>query len=162
MVDRLLRYQLCLGENIPFSGRTVLELGAGPLLGWAFVGLALGAKKYYVLEPAFNQKVVTELTRYSREHRRYVSRVLGPVDSVEELLADGRVEVISGLASATGLPDHAVDMIVSNSVLEHIHNLPRATEEFRRITSSSAVQFHFVDLKDHHNTHNTGDPFQFI
>ena len=33
LIDRLLRYQKIMGKEIPFAGRTVLEIGAGPDLG---------------------------------------------------------------------------------------------------------------------------------
>ncbi len=58
LIDRLHRYERALGEEIDFAGRTVLEIGAGPVLGWALVGLARVAVRYYVVEPAFNPAVV--------------------------------------------------------------------------------------------------------
>lgn len=149
LIDRLLRYEACLGEKIPFQGRTVLGIGAGPLLGWAFVALALGAKRYYVLEPGLDSELPLKFGNYFEQHRRFVNRTLGTVDELENLIAEQRIQIIAGEAHNTGLPEGSVDLILSNSVLEHINNLPEVAQEFYRISSEQGVQYHFVDLKDH-------------
>lgn len=159
LVDRLLRYQDCLGEKISFQGRTVLEIGAGPLLGWAFVALAAGAKQYYVLEPGLDPGLLSKFDSYFEQHRRNVERMFGPVDELDHLISNRRIQIIAGEAHSTGLPEGAVDLILSNSVLEHIQNLPEVARELYRVSAEQGAQYHFVDLKDHYGGE---DPFSHL
>ena len=156
VIDRLLRYQRCLGEEISFENKVVLEIGAGPLLGWALSGLALGAKKYIVLEPAMDLGLIATFKNYFKQHRRYVTQALGSIDGIDELIADGRIEIVTGNAGNTGLFDSSVDLVISNSVLEHIPDLSELSTELDRIVTDDAEQWHFVDLKDHRGSE---DPF---
>jgi SAM-dependent methyltransferase len=150
LIDRLLRYQIAMKEKLPFSGRTVLEVGSGPLLGWGMVALALGATKFYALEPAFRWSLLTQYQEYFEDHWRQVNRFLGPVDRVEDLIAQHKIEVLT--EERITLPNKSIDLVVSNSVVEHVDDLEELIEELRRISSDEAVQFHFVDLKDHSST----------
>ena len=149
LIDRLLRFQIGIGEEVPFKGRTVLEIGSGPLLGWGMVAIGLGATKVYALEPAFNPSLLNAFGTYFTDHRRQVSRLLGPVDDVQELIRSGRIEVLGAQADRTTLPDASIDLIISNSVIEHILGLDEVLAELARIASPDCVQFHFIDLKDH-------------
>ena len=159
IIDRLLRYEKIMGNEIPFEGRRVLEIGAGPGLGWVFCALALGAERVYVLEPAFDPSLLVDLSGYLKEHHRYVYRVFGRVSVLEDLLRNGQVNIITNDASHTGLPDGAIDLILSNSVLEHIHNLDDVVKELHRISHPRCVQYHFVDLTDHYKG---DDPFSHL
>ena len=159
LIDRLLRYQKIMGKEIPFAGRTVLEIGAGPDLGWVFCALALGAERYYVLEPSFDPSLLVDLSAYLKEHHRYVHRVFGPVSVLEDMLGSGRVNILKNDASQTGLTDGAIDLIISNSVLEHIHNLDDVVKELQRISHPGCIQYHFVDMTDHYKR---DDPFSHL
>ena len=57
-----------------------------------------------------------------------------------------------GDASATGLPAGSLDVVFSNSVLEHVppHVILRCLEESRRILRSGGVVFHSVNCGDHY------------
>jgi SAM-dependent methyltransferase len=57
-----------------------------------------------------------------------------------------------GDASATGLPDGTVDVVFSNSVLEHVPGaiIDRCLDEARRILRPSGVVFHSVNCGDHY------------
>lgn len=138
----------------------MLEIGAGPLLGWALSALALGAKKYVVLEPAMDISVIGMFNKYFKQHRRLVTQTFGPVDSFDQLIEDGRIEIVTGDARSTGLLDSSIDLVISNSVLEHIPNLTELTSELDRVVTDNSEQWHFVDLKDHRG--NNEDPFSFL
>ena len=58
LIDRLLRYEMVTGLRIDWKDKCVLELGGGPVLGWALLAIACGAKQYLFLEPAFNQEMI--------------------------------------------------------------------------------------------------------
>ena len=149
LIDRLHRYERALGEGIDFAGKAVLEIGAGPMLGWALVGLARGAAKYHVVEPVFNPEVVDRYATYFRKHRQWIRRIEGEVQSVDELLASGAIQVVRESAARTGLPDGSVDLVLSNSVLEHVDDLDALTDELDRVCAPGALQYHIVDFGDH-------------
>jgi len=149
LIDRLLRHQMCLGEEIPFAGKTILEIGAGPLLGWSLAGVSLGAKKYYILDPAMDIATVSSMGEYFVQHRRYVQATFGQIDSLQNLISDRKIEIVNGRAEDTGLQDSSIDIVVSNSVLEHIQPFGQFVSEMRRVIRNDGLQYHFVDLKDH-------------
>jgi hypothetical protein len=72
--------------------------------------------------------------------------------SAAELLARVGVRALVGDARATGLPDGAIDLIVSNNTLEHIplRALGQVMAELRRVAAPGAVMDHFVDISDHY------------
>lgn len=57
-----------------------------------------------------------------------------------------------GDASATGLPDASLDVVFSNSVLEHVPVpvIVRCLEEARRVLRPGGVAFHSVNCGDHY------------
>jgi SAM-dependent methyltransferase len=60
--------------------------------------------------------------------------------------------VAPGDASHTGLPDHSIDIVFSNSVLEHVtpDALPAIMQESRRVLRPSGVAVHCVACNDHY------------
>jgi len=64
----------------------------------------------------------------------------------------GITYVAPGDASHTGLPDESIDIVFSNSVLEHITTeaLPAVMQETRRILRPSGVAVHCVACNDHY------------
>lgn len=156
-IDRLIRYEHLLGHQIDFQGKTVLEVGAGPMLGWAMVALARGAARYYVLEPGFHARVLDAYPSYFKSHRAWLRSVVGEVDEVKHLIDQGLIQVITAGAAHTGLPDDCVDLVLSNSVLEHVHDLSEVARELDRITTRPSVQYHTVDFSDHDDKE---DPFR--
>jgi hypothetical protein len=51
-----------------------------------------------------------------------------------------------------------VDLVLSNSVLEHVEDLGGMVEELARVTAPGGQHFHFVDLRDHFFRH----PFEML
>lgn len=60
-----------------------------------------------------------------------------------------RLSIVRRSATDTGLPDASVDMIFTNSVLEHLPDLDAAMAEFARITKPGGYSMHGVDTRDH-------------
>ena len=149
VVDRLLRYQRALGHDIDFGGKRVLELGAGPVLGWALTGFALGAQRYVVLDPSFNPDVIDAMASYFDYQRRWLALAFGDVDGPAELIDSGRLEIVRAPGAHTGIPDASIDLILSNSVIEHVLDLDELVAELARIAAPGSVQYHFVDFSDH-------------
>jgi hypothetical protein len=51
-----------------------------------------------------------------------------------------------------------VDLVLSNSVLEHVEDMAGVVEELARVTAPGGQHFHFVDLRDHFFRH----PFEML
>jgi SAM-dependent methyltransferase len=149
VVDRLLRYQRALGHDIDFAGRSVLELGAGPVLGWALTGLALGAQRYTVLDPSFNADVIDAMAPYFNDQRRWLALAFGAVASPRELLDSDRLQIVRAPGASSGVPDASVNLILSNSVIEHVLDVDELVAELDRVSAPGGVQYHFVDFSDH-------------
>ena len=49
----------------------------------------------------------------------------------------------------TGLADGEADLVVSNSLLEHVPELDRAVEELARVTRPGGINAHYIDGADH-------------
>jgi len=43
-----------------------------------------------------------------------------------------------------------VDLVLSNSVYEHLSDVDQITKALARLTKTAGVQLHFVDLRDHY------------
>ncbi len=73
--------------------------------------------------------------------------------SVQELLRRGRIEYRAPAdATATELPDESVDVVFSNSVLEHVpcETISRMMLETRRVLRSGGLAIHSVNCGDHY------------
>lgn len=84
-------------------------------------------------------------------HRRLADAVRGGA-SLEEATEGVVTYQAPGDASATGLPDGSLDVVFSNSVLEHVPGpvIERCFVEARRILRSGGVVFHSVNCGDHY------------
>ena len=124
LIDRWERYNRILIKNkiinpLKIKGKTIFELGCGPLLGWGPILLYLGAKKFYIDEPNFNKQII-----YSKELQVKYFRVL-----YDEMVSNyGKLMEFKKFIDLIKLNyeeiDYSrlekVDIILSNSVLEHI------------------------------------------
>ncbi len=72
--------------------------------------------------------------------------------SAGDLLARVGVRALVGDGRATGLPDGAIELVVSNNTFEHIPPavLQAIMAELRRVASRGAVMDHFIDISDHY------------
>ena len=60
-----------------------------------------------------------------------------------------KIEIICADAANLPLKDKSIDLIFSNAVLEHIHNIHKAVYEMSRITKEGGLGIHQIDLRDH-------------
>jgi len=149
------------GYELEFAGKHVLEIGCGPLLGWAPLAIFLGAQHYTCVEPMFNpniigQKIVQE--RYFLPLHKDLTALYGPRMGFEEFAH----QVIEGVkVERCSLDDaqigEAVDIVLSNSVLEHIFPLDMAIKKLRRMSAPGSRFLHLVDFGNHRATRNPFD-----
>jgi SAM-dependent methyltransferase len=64
-------------------------------------------------------------------------------------LAADRIELRLESAAALGIPPNSVDLVVSNSVLEHLPDVDAAIAELARVTRPGGYGIHLVDVVDH-------------
>ncbi|MFN0185172.1 MAG: class I SAM-dependent methyltransferase [Aquabacterium sp.] len=160
--------QMLHDAGISVAGRSVLEIGTGWLPVFPVCFLLAGAREVHTFD----------LRRHMRDDARatvltHIEPLLGEIaqgSGEPEPVVRGRWQALRqqastgaatdlGIryhapadASATGLPDGSVDLIVSNSVLEHVsptvlHPLMR---ESARLIGESGHVLHSVNCGDHY------------
>lgn len=156
-----------LGRPYDLAGKTVLELGPGPDLGVAALGLAAGAGRYI----AFDRFPLARATPRAT-HERVVEEVLaragvaadkaeGLRQCVQDALAErsGPVRYVCredfDLAAA-GLPK--VDLIVSQAAFEHFEHPQETIAQLARSAAPGAVFLAVVDLQTHTGLVRERDP----
>lgn len=136
-------------ENFNFEGRVVVELGCGPLLGWGPMAIFLGADKFIYEEPWLKRDVLfTDEIRelYLRPLFDELTANFGARQTFEIFL-----EKVLDSGSMPSTEDDRVDIIISNSTLEHIpkEDLSILLLKYRQLCSEEAVYLHAVDFSDH-------------
>jgi SAM-dependent methyltransferase len=163
----------CQQHGIQFEGATHADMGCGSLspLGRMFAHLLLGAERglAFELDPPQNQaravRHLADLASAALVDPDHVLPGWGLIrhDILDRLLDFDLAKMAKGDASgipqrlqfvqrsflATGLQDGEVDVIFSNSVLEHVAPLDELMQEWRRILSPGGHCVHGIDMADH-------------
>ncbi|MGE3704332.1 MAG: methyltransferase domain-containing protein [Vicinamibacterales bacterium] len=137
------------------QGLDILELGPGPSLGPAVV-LACGGARVVVSDRF--------ATRWHDPYHRAVFQALiprveawrpGSTEPMVRLLQTGSFvpEVVQVRECAaedlTRLPGGSADIVLSNAVLEHLADVPRALSGLAHVTRPGGLGLHQVDFRDH-------------
>ncbi len=167
-VDFLSRYETVLSRTIgwkplDFTDRNVIEIGAGPLLGWGPLAVFRGAKTYVCVDPEGGLPVLDDpslRTRYFLPLFRDLTAVYGPRGTFDTFLTNvrERVHVLPKPLLAAGL-DRPFDIALSNSCLEHVFELNESMAYLREYTSPD---FRFIHLVDFGNHRKAESPFSGI
>jgi SAM-dependent methyltransferase len=159
----------------PIAGRTFMEIGTGwfPTLPVCF-SLA-GAERCltYDLTPLINWQLtqrmlrrleqhlpaIAEATGASRESVHSAWRELAATKSMHQFLERARIEYRApGDACRTGLPAESVDIVFSNSVLEHVDEriIGALMRETGRVLKRGGLAIHSVNCGDHYAYFDAG------
>lgn len=116
-----------------FAGRRVLEVGAGRTNAVGHGLLAAGANKVTLLEPyvAFDAG------------RDATLRASVPAFAAADASAIRRVAHFAEIDTAS------IDVLLSNSVLEHVRDLRTFLADCRRVLAPDGLMLHVVDYRDH-------------
>ena len=143
--DAIHRYQTCLAErDLSLKGKRVMVFGYGGRfdIGLSLLDAGVGSvvlfEKYAQPDHAHNQALLPRYHPYLTQEGNQV-RPSGAKLSLLE--AD-----IREIASADLAP---FDLIVSNSVYEHLDDVEEITRALAALTKPDGLQIHFVDLRDH-------------
>lgn len=147
------------GRSLSFRDRRVLEIGAGPVLGFAPFGLIAGARSFNIVEPVFDDP--RPYPEFGREYLRPLFETHGkltpdcPLASLEALYeALQGVRVFESLSGAQSSEEH--DLVISKSCLEHIADLGTALRQTATLSSAASLHVHYVDFTRHRKTGRGG------
>ena len=166
MFDFINRYQLILKRNLrweelDFFDRRVVEIGAGPLLGWGPLAVFLGCRSYTCVEPMFNPAVLESsavIERYFLPLYKDLSAIYGPRESFEHFF-DFLGEKVSVLRDEflSANVDGPFDIVLSNSCLEHVWPLDETLRRLRDVCVAGVRFIHLVDFGNHRGTRGPFD-----
>lgn len=158
LYDMLSRYEAIIRRHYPwpsleFDDRSVLEIGAGPLLGFAPLAVFLDCARYLCIEPGYNPKIfesqeIAEL--YFLPLHKDLSALFGErlrFDEYLNCLRDRvRVEPVDFLDAPI---EGSFDIAISNSCLEHIFPLDESIQRLTSVLRPEARFIHLIDFGNH-------------
>ena len=130
-----------LGLGIP--GRRILEIGCGATNGVGYALAVMGAASVVCQEP------------YARHDVGMDAKHLQALALAHPAV---KFSVVRRITSLNDLPDASVDVVLSNSVLEHVADLPTLCASLARVLAPGGVMLHRVDYRDHFFKY----PFHFL
>ena len=149
----------------PASELSVYEFGVGSDLIGPLTFLARGVRRQVVVDqsPLLRPRLVESALRRFGDPRQSVTLPVPPrldcrsrrhlVHHLATVGIDYRAPVD---ARATGLPSASMDLIVSNSTMEHVprSDLPALVAECMRLLKPSGVMSFRIDYEDHYAIHD--------
>ena len=158
LYDFLSRYEAILAQAVgwqplDFEGRAILELGAGPLLGWGPLAIYRGATQYCGVDPTIMPSILwhPELEqRYLHPLYKDLRAVYGERMSFAEFTKrlDERVLICPTTLLDANISG-AYDVVLSNSCLEHVSPLIETVVRLKRLSSNEIRFLHLVDFGNH-------------
>ena len=145
-----------------FQGATIVELGPGPLMGWGPLAVFDQCEMFIGIEPSFNQKLLED-SRFTDIYLLGVHRDLCALYNQEIAFVEFQKAVeerIVGFKSIESLDENTyVDIMLSNSCLEHIIDLKSTINTLYQRATPGSVFLHCVDFGSHLSK---TDPFSAI
>ena len=158
--------------NMPLAGKTLMEMGTGWYPTFPFCLYLAGATKIYTvdLNPHLKPEMTIALADRLAAHTPLIAKESGRTDTEVDLAQINLVEALRAGksisdatkgcvqyrapadASKTELPDSSVDVVFSNSVLEHVPGpvIEACMAEAMRIVKPGGIVFHSVNCGDHY------------
>ena len=166
MFDFINRYQLILTrrldwKELDFVDRRVVEIGAGPLLGWGPLAVFLGCQSYTCVEPMFNPAILESsavIEGYFLPLYKDLSAIYGPRKTFEHFF-ESITEKVSVLRDEflSANVDGPFDIVLSNSCLEHLSPLDETLRKLRDVCITDVRFIHLVDFGNHRGTRGPFD-----
>ena len=141
------RYQNALSDGgFSLSGKRVMVFGYGGNFAIA-CGLIEAGAGHVTLSDKYAPPDETANRALLPQYSRYLSVAGEQVQPRPEfiVLLDGDIRDIA--ASRPVLP---FDIILSNSVFEHLDDVQGTTQALAKLTAPGGCQLHFIDLRDHY------------
>jgi hypothetical protein len=168
LYDYLSRYEAIITRRhtwtpIDFTDRKVVELGSGPVLGWAPLAVFLGCSSYTCVEPFYNPAILdipSFIQRYLMQIYKDLSALYGPSMTFEEYLKrlKERIQIVQKRFLEVDL-DGSFDIALSNSCLEHVFPLDATIARLKNLSAPKCRFIHVVDFGNHQQSNH---PFNNI
>jgi len=129
--------------GVPVAGKRIIEIGCGSANGAGYALAAMGAASVVCHEP------------YARHDVGLDAKHLEAMVLAHPGVKFSKVRRVASLA---GLPDASADVVVSNSVLEHVADTRALFADLARLLVPGGVMLHRVDYRDHFFKY----PFHFL
>ncbi len=155
--DKYTRCLQTINAAAPYVNKTVVELGPGDTIGIALLFLAHGAAQVICCD---RFKLITNIKKNTAIARNIMQRL--PDEQKQELRKcisfnnSGHVEWDASRLKYLFRTDHvrqieksSVDIIVSNAVLEHVHNLESLFATMSYVMKPDGFMVHAADLGSH-------------
>ncbi len=142
-----------------FENKTLLEVGAGQYLLNAFLEYQMGSEKVFLID-------IDDLAHSNRLAKDYVSPYIDLMDEkrkkrnlpvintnetiISQLKKINAEYMTEGSDSYKKIEDKSIDIIYSNTVLQHIRRniFDYTISEMARVLKPGGIMYHSVDLKD--------------
>lgn len=131
------------GETV--AGRRVLIFGYGGRLDVAIEMLRAGARHVVLVDPYAEPFTTDVIPGWAHANSQYL-KISGSTATPDPAWLTLLHAPLGHFISGGGEP---VDLVLSNSVLEHVEDVPRTVLELARTTAPNGQHFHFIDLRDH-------------
>jgi len=142
--------------GVPLAGKRYMEIGTGwyPTLPVCFQLAGAAEVISYDLQRHLNERLTERMWRALEAHLPAIAATGQPIDEVRAAYAKRAPFDYRAPADATAskLPDNSVDVVFSNSVLEHV---PRGVirlmmQEAYRVLRPGGLSIHSVNCADHY------------
>ncbi len=125
-----------LGAEWP-KGRRILEIGIGATNSSAYEAAARGATLAVAFEPFVGLDEALDAQLLAECAQRYGDETSGIAAKVQRT------------ASLDLVADARIDLVLSNSVLEHVSDMDSLTCDLRRVLAPGGAMLHLVDYREH-------------
>ncbi len=148
-------------KPLDFEGKRVVEVGCGPLAGFGPLAIFRGAVSFQSAEPEwdpelFNNPQVSD--KYLQIFHADMVALYGPRMSFAEFRKALHERLSIHKTGFESAPiEEPVDIVLSQSVLEHVFPLQDTVRKLASIQSPATRFLHLVDFGNHYPTAN---PFQ--
>lgn len=166
LLDALLRWsaasRLALhADPLRFDGARVLEIGCGPLGGFAPVAAFLGARSFDAVDPEFDPALLSHprvVEEYLLPLHSELTAVHGPLVELQDFARQiGSILRPHRTTLEVARPEEPPDLVLSMSCLEHVFPLESVPRALARMGAQGARQAHLVDYSNHHHTRSPFD-----
>ena len=164
--ELMLRQEAVVRRHMPwpaldFAGKRVVEVGCGPLAGYGPLAIFCGAISFESAEPEWNQDLFhcePVADKYLRTFHADLVGLFGPLMDFAGFRRALRERIKVSTKGFEQAPiDGPVDIVLSQSVLEHVFPLEDTVAKLAAIQSPATRFLHLVDFGNHYPTVN---PFE--
>ncbi|QUS39097.1 hypothetical protein RPMA_09805 [Tardiphaga alba] len=149
-------------QPLDFEGKHVVEIGCGPLAGFGPLAIFRGAASFQSAEPEWDPALFFESAQINDKYLRIfhadLTALYGPRMDFEQFRSALRARLsIYNTGFEAAQIKAPVDIVLSQSVLEHVFPPRDIVRQLASIQSPTTRFLHLVDFGNHYPTVN---PFQ--